>query len=555
MFRGEPEKEGFIIPEEEEKKSLDTLLRQRDPQTHHTLKFFLSRDDLWERIKTMKIEITTPIFNKALDSFSTGTQLLYQGKYNQNKLNLSRAIHNLSFSAKIIPAFETFYNLGYAYLEFGDYEQALVEFQKALDYEKNHPGLYHGLGLSLIRLKRIEEGLDQLQIGLSIADTKKTKTWKGEILIRLGEAYKEKKQTDIAQTYFQEAITKSLESSYLEGVVEGLYAYSKLRMENKKGKTEEYLTTALNYSKKADYQVGVAKVATLLASLALSNDQKNIALEFYQQALAAYMDLENVPGQAHIFNLIAQVREQQGNFDEAIKYYQESLLLHRQINHQEGKSRDLGNIGLLYYVKGDLDQALIYYQGALAVYEETGDQQKKSIILGNIGLIYLDKQEVDKSLVSLQNAVILDRRISFKEGEALHLAHIGKAYLKKRNPQKARESFEKSLTLYRDLKDIAGEARQLSYLAQYYITVNNNSKALKYHLDSLATFQKAADAEGEAAQMSKIGTLYRNMGEMNKSLKYLNKSLKIFENLHQQTHRKFAGLESVNLPNQMLTHD
>jgi hypothetical protein len=45
------------------------------------------------------------------------------------------------------------------------------------------------------------------------------------------------------------------------------------------------------------------------------------------------------------------------------------------------------------------------------------------------------------------------------------------------------------------------------------------------------------------------------MGEMDKSLKYLNESLKIFEDLHQQTHRKFAGLEAVDLPNQMLTHD
>lgn len=555
VFKSAPEKDPLIIPEEEEKQSIDALLRQKGPKIPHTLKFFASRDDLWERIKTMKIEITTPMFNEALDSFSTGTELLYQGKRNQNKLNLGRAIHKLNFSTEAIPAFETFYNLGYAYLEFGDYEQALVEFQKALDYEKNHPGLYNGIGLSLIRLGRIEEGLDQLHIGLSIADTKDNKSWKGEILIRLGETYKEKKQINIALIYFQEAIIKSFESGYMEGAVESLYAYSKLRMENKKGKAKEYLTSALDYGKKTGYQVGVAKVAALLASHALARGQKNIALEFCQQALAAYMDLENTLGQAHIFNQIAQIHEQQRNFNEAIKYYQESLLLHRQINHQEGKSRDLGNIGLLYYVKGDLNQALKYYQGALVVHEETGDQQKKSITLGNIGLIYLDKQEVDKALVYLQNAVTLDRRIDFMEGEALHLAHTGKAYLMNKNLQKARESFERSLKLYRDLKNTIGEARQLSHLAQYYSMVKDNPKALKYHLDSLASFQKVANVEGEATQMSKIGMLYREMGEMDNSLKYLNESLKIFEDLHKQTHRKFAGLEPVDLSNQMLTHE
>jgi tetratricopeptide (TPR) repeat protein len=550
-----PQKGDTYLAVEEEKKDIDTVLRQKGKKGSYRLRFLVSQDDLWKRIKNMKMEIATPMVNEALDSFSAGTQLLSQGRHDQNKLNLGRAIHKLNFTAESIPTFETFYNLGYAYFEYGDYGQALVEFQKALDYEKDHPGLYTGIGMSLVRLGRIEEGLDQLHMGLSIADSLKDKAWKGEILGRLGIIYQEKKQTHIAQVYFQEAIIKNYETGYMEGVVDSLCAYSQLKMENKGKKVKSYLSTALEIAKEVGYQVGVAKAATTLASLSQSNGKNNVALDFYHQALAAYMDLENSLGQARTFNKMAQIHERQGNFDQAIQHYQESLLLHQQINHQEGKSYDLGNIGLLYYVKGDLDQALKYYQGALVVHEETGNQQKKSITLGNIGLIYFDKQMVKKALAYLQNALIIDRRIHFKEGEALHLAHIGNAYLMSKELEKARESFESSLTIYMALKNRTGEARQWRNMGQYYLSAKDNSKALKSHLAALAAFREVGDVEGEATQMSKIGMLYRETGEMDKSLKYLNNSLEIFENAHQQTHRKFAGLEPVDLSRQMLTHE
>ncbi len=92
-------------------------------------------------------------------------------------------------------------------------------------------------------------------------------------------------------------------------------------------------------------------------------------------------------------------------------------------------------------------------------------------------------------------------------------------------------------------------------MGQYHISAKDNSKALKSHLAALAAFREVGDVEGEATQMSKIGMLYRQTGEMDKSLKYLNNSLEIFENAHQQTQRKFAGLEPVDLSRQMLTHE
>ena len=550
-----PKKADNDFTVEDEKKDIETVLSQKGKKGYYRLRFLASPDDLWKRIKNMKMEIAVPKVNEALDSFSAGTQLLSQGRHDQNKLNLGRAIHKLNFTAESIPTFETLYNLGYAYFEYGDYEHALAEFKKALDYEKDHPGLYTGIGLSLVRLGKVEEGLDKLHMGLSIADGLKDKAWKGEILGRLGVIYREKKQTNIALVYFQEAIIKCYESGYMEGAVDSLCAYSQLKMENRGKKVKQYLSTALEIARKVGYQVGVAHAATALASLSQSNANNNAALDFYQQALAANMDLENSLGQARTFNKMAQIHERQGNFDQAIQHYRESLLLHQQINHQEGKSYDLGNIGLLYYAKGDLEQALKFYQGALVVHEETGNQQKKSITLGNIGLIYFDKQMVKKALVYLENALIIDRRIHFKEGEALHMAHIGNAYLISKELEKARESFDNSLTLYRALKNRSGEARQLRNIGQYNITAKDTSKALKFHLQSLTVFREVGDVEGEAIQMSKIGMLYRKTGEMDKSLKYLHNALEIFENAHQQTPRKFAGLEPVSLSRQMLTHE
>jgi tetratricopeptide (TPR) repeat protein len=555
LIKSPPKKEFPVISIEEEKKNLDKVLRGKTRKGSYTFHFLASQDDLWKRINKMQIDFATPMLNEALDSFFTGTQLLTEGRRNQNKLSLGRAIHKLKFSAESISTFETFYNLGYAYLEFGDYDQALMEFQRAFDYEKNHPGLYNGIGLCLVRLGRIKEGLDQLHMGLSIAENITNKAWKGKILGRLGEVYREKALNKIAQVYFQEAIIKSYEIGYMEGAVDSLCAYSELLINNSRKKMSRYLSNALDLAKKTNYQAGVAKAATILASYNQSKGKQDAALEFYQQALAAYMNIENSLGQAHIFNRIAKIHEQQGNLDQALKYYRESLLLHQQINHQEGKSNDLGNIGLIYYVKGNLDQALKYYQGALVVHEETGDQQKKSISLGNIGLIYLDKQESDKALVYLQNALTIDRRIDFKEGEALHLGNTGKAYLLNNSLEKARESFDNSLKLYREAGNVSGEAQQLNNLAEYYSKIEDTPKALKYHLDSLATFREVGNTEGEAFQMSKIGLLYRQIGEMDISLKYLNSSLEIFENAHKKTHRKFTGLGPVDLSRQMLTHD
>lgn len=550
----------------EKKQDIGEILRLKKATKFQTLHFLASKSDLQKRIKKMQTKKTSYQLQEILESFYEGTQLLNQGRHDKSKLNLGRAIHRLDFCAVSIPTFETLYNLGYAYFEFGDYEQAFMEFQKALEYEKNHPGIYNGMGLSLVNLGQVEEGLDRLHIGLSIAGSNNNKAWKGEILNQLGKIYKQKSEDKIAQVYLQEAIVNNYAIGYMEGAVDSLCTYSEIKIERIKKsdssktsasdlgikKVKDYLSRALNLAREINYHMGIAKSAATLATLHQARGETDKALDYYQKALAAYMNMENSFGQATTLNRIAQIYERKRDFGKALKYYQESLLLHKQINHQGGKSNDLGNIGMIYYLKGDLKSALKYYQGALVVHHETGNQKKKSITLGNIGTIYLNKQEMDKALVYLKNALIIDRRIGFKEGEALHLCHIGKTHLRGNNLEVARKSFEDSLELYRQIENVSGQARQLSNLAQYYLAAKDTSKSLKYHLDSLATFRQVGDIEGEASQMSKIGLLYREMGKTDDALKYLNKSLEIFASTNKQTNRKFASLEPSNLSRLML---
>ncbi|HAZ49676.1 MAG TPA: hypothetical protein DDW76_02670, partial [Cyanobacteria bacterium UBA11369] len=54
-------------------------------------------------------------------------------------------------------------------------------------------------------------------------------------------------------------------------------------------------------------------------------------------------------------------------FKEALQYLQEAVKIYRELEHRHGESKALGNLGNVYYSAGDYVKAIEYFQQRLAI--------------------------------------------------------------------------------------------------------------------------------------------------------------------------------------------
>ncbi|WP_234711194.1 CHAT domain-containing protein [Nostoc punctiforme] len=107
------------------------------------------------------------------------------------------------------------------------------------------------------------------------------------------------------------------------------------------------------------------------------------ALEFYQQALAAYTRTKEKVEQATILNYIGVVYYNQGQYSKALELFWQAVTLRQEINDKAGEGQTLYNIGTTYNALGQYTNAekALFNAIKFLEYLRTGltDEQKISI--------------------------------------------------------------------------------------------------------------------------------------------------------------------------------
>ncbi len=467
MFTPMAGQERFII---------DSLQAQLNEKSHDTIKYLL----MIEIAAEISASDTVQAFNYlerggeiARSMNNLEGQGLYHkvlgnvradcGDYDQAILQYDRALAYFSEAEDLVNYYETLKEKGNAYLFLSDYDQAINLYNTALDYYKRN----------------------NMVIGIS------------RCLNNLGIIYKNRGNYVDALATYEESV--------------------------------RYLDTIKNAYDISQAYINMGNVFVFLGAY-------EDALDYYSRSLVISEKenfLENI---SLSLSNSGVVQNKIHNYAEAENLYRRSLITSQANNDRVQVSNCMINIGTNYADMGEPEKGLDYVERGLAIKIELEDERRISNCYIHLATIHSMMEQLDTAIILFNDAIPIKQRLGDKEGLVRSYLGLGAALLGKDQPLKAGEMVDQAL-------DIAMEINTLEHIAK---GMELNRKIALSRGDYQAAYQFAMNYHLYNDSLVDEAT-YRAGMEMefryrSKVLQQENENLRIQSDLNQALMRRRTGV-------------
>jgi protein O-mannosyl-transferase len=241
-----------------------------------------------------------------------------------------------------------YYNLGLVYFQQGRLDEAILQYQKVLQFHPDETDALNNLGSAFLQQGRVDEAIAYYQKALALKpDSAETHYNLGNALFRQG-------RTDEAMAHYQKALAINPDSA------EAHYNLGNAFLQQ--GQMDEAMA---HYQKALAIKPDYAEAHNNLGNVLIQQERVEEAIAQFQTALAIkpdYADAQNNLGSAFF---------QQGRLDEAVAHYQKALA----IQPDDAEVHD--HLGNALLQQGRTAEALSHYQKALTVKPDNAAVQNK----------------------------------------------------------------------------------------------------------------------------------------------------------------------------------
>jgi tetratricopeptide (TPR) repeat protein len=302
--------------------------------------------------------------------------------------------------------------LGLVFFQKGQFDEAIRQYQIALEINPNDTLAHVNLGNALSQDGRLGEGIEQYRLAVKINPKM------AEAHYNLGMALFHRGQLDDAITQYQEAL--EIDPSYAEAHFNLGSALLQL------GRVDEAIE---QYQMALKINPDYLGIYVSLGRILFQKGQLDTAIELYQ------MVIKINPQAAEALNDLGAALYQKGQLDDAIAKFQMALKINSNyaeahINlgdalFQKGRLDDAieqyqtvvrinanyaeahNSLGVALYQKGQLDDAIAQYHKALEI------NPKFAVALGNLGAAYFQKGQLEDAIIQLQKALQLNPDLTY----------------------------------------------------------------------------------------------------------------------------------------------
>jgi signal transduction histidine kinase/Tfp pilus assembly protein PilF len=381
------------------------------------------------------------------------------GDYDQALVEYDRALAYFLEANDHLRYYETVKNKGNVYLFTADYTQALNQYNTALDfYRRNNIGI--GISRCLNNIGIIHKNRGDYDEALWAYE---------ESIIYLNP---EKDAYDISQAY----INMGNVFVYL-----GVY-----------DQALDYFSRALEISQRENFRKNI--------SLCLSNS--------------------------------GVVQNKLGNYREALSLYQDALEVSRELNDQIQISNCLINIGTNYANMGQHEKGIEYLQEGMAIKIELGDDRVISNCYINLAEIYVMMEEYERAIELFNRAIPVKEELGDQEG-------LVRCYLGLGSIMSERQQYGEARIMVNRALQMADTIRALEHLANGYEIMKEIALARGDYKNAYAyttVYHQYKDSlMNEAASRAAMEIEFRNRS---KALERENENLRVQSDLTSELMRK-----------------
>jgi len=267
---------------------------------------------------------------------------------------------------------QAFINLGNVFLQKRQSNEAMAQYQKALELQPNKALIHIDLGDALIQEGQLDQALAQYQKALEI------KPNFAEAYYDLGVLLSQKGQWTEAITQYKKAL--EIKPNLVNAHVKLGHALAQ------QGQMDEAI---FHYQKAVEIMPGNAETHDGLALSYLQKGRIDEAMTQLQKALEINPD----DGEANKF--LGKILVQKGQFEEAIIRFQKTS----KINPNDVETHC--NLGALLFRKGQIDEALAQFQNALAINPNYPEAHN------NLGIVFAQQGRTKEAIDQFNEALLL----------------------------------------------------------------------------------------------------------------------------------------------------
>lgn len=399
--------------------------------------------------------------------------------------------------------------LGDAAYDAQKYDEALKDYQNAVDSDAHDDKAVVKLAYSYGRLERFDDGVQMLKTALGrFADPephRKVQRTQSFLYFLWSEAMRAQGKLPDALTHIQQASELAQDADPPQS---GLYLMMSGALMMQMGRGEAALDAAtqaivleknlgefalqgkaylfraqfhsmmrhLDDAANDDTQALNLAVAHSLPRLKLdalqrlgnvSADQGDLtkALDDYKQAMECALDLGDVKLQASLLMDSAQCNIKQMRYDHAILVYRKAAELSESVHNVPGKAQALSGIGQVYTQLGSFEQALDFHKQAREIYISLKDEQFDLEELGNIGYSEANLGRFPEAITDLNHGLTRARAEKNTDVEQNFLWLLGQTYRHKKDFPQAVACYRASLKIAQATHDVPNQLQSLMPLA------------------------------------------------------------------------------------------
>lgn len=135
------------------------------------------------------------------------------------------------------------------------------------------------------------------------------------------------------------------------------------------------------------------------------------AIEYHQKALEIFHDIGDKRKISGSYNNLGNSYSALKDYETALDYYLKSLIIDEELNDRRGISSCLINIGQLYYEKGNYEKALPYYLKSFSISEDMNDKSNQAIALLNVAEINIKLRKLNEAAGQASRCLNIARSI------------------------------------------------------------------------------------------------------------------------------------------------
>lgn len=237
----------------------------------------------------------------------------------------------------------------------------------------------------------------------------------------------------------------------------------------------------------------------------LDQHQTEHARQGLAKAAKHFRSRSNHVATAEAYVMLGRASEIRFDHSVALEWYEQALQLYEQIEDAAGISDCCAMTGFLRFVHGDLDGAFSFFDRALRRDEEEGDELRMASGYRRIGIVLEQRSELEQAQALYERASEIERDNGDQHALARSLHHQARIAGRSSEYETASRLLTESLEIKEALEDEAGLATGQHEQGNLFMQQGQLEDSLQSYEKALELERKIMDVQGIAVTQAQIG--------------------------------------------------